>query len=238
MKNKKKIIISIIVLIFVIGLIRGDFVIETNFNSKKYENKVEIPKEDLEEYINKDPDYVEYFDNLDDALNKSELTDYKGVINILKTFEIGNNTVLFTTKYGEENNEEFSVYRLKVNKSRGQKEYSEPLEGISTNYANIESSSNKIVKILEGDEETRLWRNFEGDNQPDLIDPVNIIKDKYKNFKWSVTEIENVKYLEIKGKKPDEIIPLTLDGNELYFYYYLDLELDEEYSSEDFKIKK
>ena len=86
-----------------------------------------------------------------------------------------------------------------------------------------------------------MWRNFGIQNQPDLIDPVNIIKDKYKNFKWSVTDIENVKYLEIKGKKPDEIIPFTLDGNELYFYYYLDLELDinemEKRGSEDFKIK-
>ncbi len=146
MKNKKKIIISIIVLIFVIGLIRGDFVIETNFNSNKYENKVEISKEDLEEYINKDPDYVEYFDNVDDAFSKSRLTDYKGVKNILKTFEIGNNIVLFTMGDGEESNEEFSRYRLKVKKSGEQKEYSQPLEGISTDYANIKSSSNEIVK--------------------------------------------------------------------------------------------
>ncbi len=242
MKNRKKIIISIVALIIAIGFIRGDFVIESNSNSKKYENKVQVSKEDLDEYINKDPDYVEYFDNVEDAFSKSRLTDYKGVKNILKTFEIGSNIVLFTMGDGEENNGEFSRYRLKVKNSVECKEYSQPLEGISTDYANIKSPSNKIVKKMEGDEGTRLWRNFIWHNQADLDDPVNVIKGKYKNFKWSVTDIENVKYLEIKGKKPDEIIPFILNGNELYFYYYLDLEADiiemEKRGSEDFKIKK
>ena len=115
MKNKKKIIISIILLIFVIGLIRGDFVIETNFNSKKYENKVEISKEDLEEYINKDPNNIEYFDNLNDALKVFKIDGYGGVIDIFKTFEIGDNLVLFTTEKFEGNGE-FSINRIKVKK--------------------------------------------------------------------------------------------------------------------------
>src|SRR5699024_3690825 len=184
-----------------------------------------------------DPDYLEYFNNLDDALNKSELTDYMGANIILKTFEIRDNLVLFMTKYGEEN-ERFSLYRLKIKKYGEEKVYSEPLDGISIDYANIKSPSDKIGKMMSGEEETRLWRNFAGDNQDSTDDPVNVIKDKYKNFKWSVTDIENVKYLEIKGQKPDEIIPFTLDGNNLYFYYYLDLDLDEGYDRKDFKIKK
>lgn len=241
MKNKKKFIISIIGLIIIIGLIRGDLQIETNFSDKDDQDELQITEEELKEYINKDPDQVDYYDNLEDALNKSRLTNYMGVTNIIKTFEIGNNLVLFTTKYGEED-EEFSKYRLKIKKTGENKKYSEPLEGISINYANIKSSSNKIGKMMEGKEGTRLWRNFIWHNKVDLDDPVNVVRDKHKNFKWSVTDIENVKYLEIKGKKPDEIIPFTLDGNKLYFYYYLDLEVDinemEKRGSEDFKIKK
>lgn len=241
MKNKKKFIISIIGLIIIIGLIRGDLEIETNFSDKDDQDEVQITEEELKEYINEDPDYVDYYDNLEDALNKSRLTNYMGVTNIIKTFEIGSNIVIFVTKHGDEN-EELSRYRLKIKDSRGHKEYSHPLEGISTDYANIKSSSNKIGKMMEGKEGTRLWRNFIWHNKVDLDDPVNVVRDKHKNFKWSVTDIENVKHLEIKGKRPDEIISFNLDGNELYFYYYLDLEVDinemEKRGSEDFKIKK
>jgi len=239
MKSEKKIIILIVALIVVIGLIRGSLKIESNVSdtAKDGKDKVQIPEEDLEEYINEDPNYVEYFDNIDDALQKSRLTYYRGANNILKTFEIGSNFVLFTIGDGEEN-EEFSRYRLKVMDFGKSKEYSQPLDGVSTDYANIKSPSDKIGKMMSGDEETRLWRNFEWHNQEDPVDPISIIKEKYKNFKWSVTDIENVKYLEIKGQKPDEIIPFTLDGNDLYFYYYLDLDLDEGYDRKDFKIKK
>lgn len=91
---------------------------------------------------------------------------------------------------------------------------------------------------MEGDEETRLWRRFIRFNQPDLDDPVNIIKDKYKNFKWSVTGIENVKYLEIKGKKPDEIIEYEINDQQLkrykaYFVYFNDLTMDGNFDNMD-----
>src|SRR5699024_10923808 len=199
--------------------------------------KVQPFDEELKEYVDKDADYLDYYDDIKTALSRTSLTDYSGVKDIIKTFEIDNNLILFGTKYGEEG-EEFARNWLKVKSSGKEKEYSEPLVGIIIDYANIKSPSDRIGKKMSGNEETRLWRKFDGDNKERTNSPTNILKEEYKNFKWSVTDIENAKYLEIKGQKPDEIIPFTLDGNDLYFYYYLDLDLDEGYDRKDFKIKK
>ena len=145
---------------------------------------------------------------------------------------------MFGIGYGEEN-EEFTKCWLKIKSSGKQKEYSEPLIVSKSRLEVIKSPSNKIDKLIEGDEGTRLWRGFGLYNQDDdLVGPISIIKGKHKNFKWSVTDIDNVRYLEIKGQKPDEIIPFILDGHDFYFYYYLDLDLDEGYDRKDFKIKK
>src|SRR5699024_2028300 len=190
------------------------------------------------EYIDKDADYLDYHDDIKTALSRTSLTDYSGVKDIIKTFEIDNNLILFGIGYGEEG-EKFTECWLKIKSSGKQKEYSQPLIVGKSRLEVTKSPSNEIEKLIKGDEGTRLWRGFGLYNQDDdRVDPISIIKGKHKNIKWSVTDIENVKYLEIKGQKPDEIIPFTLDGHDFYFYYYLDLDLDEGYSSEDFKIKK
>ncbi|MBW4829002.1 MAG: hypothetical protein KZY61_14710 [Clostridiaceae bacterium] len=50
--------------------------------------------------------------------------------------------------------------------------------------------------------------------------------------------MEDIKYLEIQGKRPDEVIPFEMDGKTFYFYYYEDLKIEGDLKEEDFVINK
>jgi len=48
--------------------------------------------------------------------------------------------------------------------------------------------------------------------------------NKGENFIWGLSQSENTKYLKIDGQAIDGLVPLTLEGQRLYFWYFIDLQ--------------
>ena len=233
MKKFKKIIKNIIIIILVIGILMflsmSKDIIE--IESMTEEERKEMIAEEYKEFLDGTKDVDGYYDTLEEAMENSEAVDVD-IQKILKEIEVDNNYIIIGPSISKEGTEDFSIARLKTKADEnGKKKYSNIISARSTesDYFSREGIDDKYL----------IHPNFLATNRiGNINDTPIIILEKYPSFAWSLSALEDIKYLEIQGKRPDEVIPFEMDGKTFYFYYYEDLKIEGDLKEEDFVINK
>jgi len=164
-----------------------------------------------------DPDSLQYFDTIEEAIINNDL----GIENIIivdriKLFENDESAVLFFRQKNVEGDDVVGAYRTFVKEYDGVRSYSTPI--VATGRSPV---ANKLsVKNMKLDEigEVRLSIS------QDTLRSLRI--DETKNFFWGLSQTERVRNLKIEGQPVTEVIEVELDGETWYFWYFDDLVTD------------
>ncbi|WP_270893617.1 hypothetical protein [Listeria welshimeri] len=108
------------------------------------------------------------------------------------------------------------VYKFKVKKEGNQTKYSTP-----TNGAQVAASSEKDNYEYSGSKgEIKSCLNLLNAYQIFNLYP------ETTQLQWGLSRNKNAPNLTINGKHPTKVIPIVLDGDDCYFWYYEDLKYD------------
>ncbi|MBF2468353.1 hypothetical protein IA919_11245 [Listeria welshimeri] len=108
------------------------------------------------------------------------------------------------------------VYKFKVKKEGNQTKYSTP-----TNGAQVAASSEKDNYEYSGSKgEIKSCLNLLNAYQSFNLYP------ETTQLQWGLSRNKNAPNLTINGKHPTKVIPIVLDGDDCYFWYYEDLKYD------------
>ncbi|MBC1702651.1 hypothetical protein HB953_11995 [Listeria welshimeri] len=108
------------------------------------------------------------------------------------------------------------VYKFKVKKEGNQTKYSTP-----TNGAQVAASSEKDNYEYSGSKgEIKSCLNLLNAYQIFNLYP------ETTQLQWGLSRNKNAPNLTINGKHPTKVIPILLDGDDCYFWYYEDLKYD------------
>ncbi|MBC2349263.1 hypothetical protein HBP57_09430 [Listeria welshimeri] len=116
---------------------------------------------------------------------------------------------------GKDHSDALVVYKFKVKKEANQTTYSNPADA---------------TQIAAGSEK----RKYEYGNKYEIQTSLNLnnayqsfnLYPKTTQFQWGMSFNKNAPNLTINGKHPTKVIPIVLDGDNCYFWYYEDLKYD------------
>ncbi|MBF2469344.1 hypothetical protein [Listeria welshimeri] len=116
---------------------------------------------------------------------------------------------------GKDHSDALVVYKFKVKKEANQTTYSNPTDA---------------TQIAAGSEK----RKYEYGNKYEIQTSLNLnnayqsfnLYPKTTQFQWGMSFNKNAPNLTINGKHPTKVIPIVLDGDDCYFWYYEDLKYD------------
>ena len=173
------------------------------------EEKEEILEEKYKEFLDGTKDVERYYDTLEDAMRNSKSVDVN-ISEVLKEIEVDDNYIIIGPSTDKEGTEEFSIARLKIKIDKnGKKKYSNIISATSL-------ESNQFFREEKYDSHLFAMNYTVSNKMVNLEDTARIILEKYPGFVWSLSALEDIKYLEIQGKRPDEVIPFEMDGKTFY----------------------
>jgi len=164
------------------------------------------------------PDDYYYYPTLEEAVAHNTLDKMNNIMHIgekIKLFENGQYAVLFF-KSTLNGNDLLYVFKFFVKEIDGTSHYSPPIvgSGISWETQKLTVQDMKLDAIGE----VRLCISS---------DSLRMFKvDDTKNFFWGISQSPKAKNLKIEGQPATEVIPVKMDGDTAYFWYFADLKTD------------
>lgn len=191
---------------------------DENDNNTIIENTTEHGKD-----FNED-DYINgFYSTLGEAIKHNNLANGKPaeytLKQTIKLIEDDESCIFYGTILQPGNEEIFVVMRFRLQIVNNEKEFSNPL-AYSPAYDFVKNTLYKNKSIIK-EQEMFLPIN----NDPYAIKKVR----SYPNFIWSLTAKKDVNKLKVNNQKPTEIIPFKIENEKLYFYYFNDLENQDEF---------
>ena len=165
------------------------------------------------------PNSVRYYDSIEEAVSNNSFKDQFQASNIgviIKLFQNEKSATLFF-KSGERDYDVIFIYKFYVKNESGKTMYSRPLSSTSMDWEMhkgvlIQADLNEIGEVRE----CIAMYSF-----GDLL-----TIDETKRFVWGVSQTERIRSLRIEGQLVAEVIEIELGGENVYFWYYDDLETD------------
>ncbi|ENL9791303.1 hypothetical protein AB6M11_001478 [Listeria monocytogenes] len=129
-----------------------------------------------------------------------------------------NAILFFIGNVRESNNHKDSlvVYKFKVKEEGSTKKYSTPTN--ATQISGVFAKNN--YEIRDGEYEIQTCLNLYNTYQIFNLYP------ETSQLQWGTSYNKNAPNLTINGKHPTKVIPIELDGDDCYFWYYEDLKYD------------
>ncbi|MBC1630914.1 hypothetical protein HB946_09425 [Listeria welshimeri] len=172
---------------------------------------------------------LSYYDTVEDAVKGSNFaideeegvsyTNKKEIKEKVLFLESDTDALLFFIGNFIENKDDSDalvVYKFKVKKEGNQTKYSTP-----TNGAQVAASSEKDNYEYSGSKgEIKSCLNLLNAYQIFNLYP------ETTQLQWGLSRNKNAPNLTINGKHPTKVIPIVLDGDDCYFWYYEDLKYD------------
>ncbi|MBF2460917.1 hypothetical protein ICI39_01000 [Listeria welshimeri] len=172
---------------------------------------------------------LSYYDTVEDAVKGSNFaideeegvsyTNKKEIKEKVLFLESDTDALLFFIGNFIENKDDSDalvVYKFKVKKEGNQTKYSTP-----TNGAQVAASSEKDNYEYSGSKgEIKSCLNLLNAYQSFNLYP------ETTQLQWGLSRNKNAPNLTINGKHPTKVIPIVLDGDDCYFWYYEDLKYD------------
>ncbi|EAD5710333.1 hypothetical protein EX186_05500 [Listeria innocua] len=201
----------------------------TNLQTTKIGDNGTITKQTI---TNDDSEDVRlsYYSTIEDAVKNNTFTkdsDAKDSPNLNKKvikekvllLENEKNAILFFIgNVRESNNHKDSlvVYKFKVKEEGSTKKYSTPTN--ATQISGVFAKNN--YEIRDGEYEIQTCLNLYNTYQIFNLYP------ETSQLQWGTSYNKNAPNLTINGKHPTKVIPIELDGDDCYFWYYEDLKYD------------
>ncbi|EDN9716345.1 hypothetical protein GJB75_13645 [Listeria monocytogenes] len=201
----------------------------TNLQTTKTGDNGTITKQTI---TNDDSEDVElsYYNTIEDAVKNNTFakdSDAKDSPNLNKKvikekvllLENEKNAILFFIgNVRESNNHKDSlvVYKFKVKEEGSTKKYSTPTN--ATQISGVFAKNN--YEIRDGEYEIQTCLNLYNTYQIFNLYP------ETSQLQWGTSYNKNAPNLTINGKHPTKVIPIELDGDDCYFWYYEDLKYD------------
>ncbi|EDO1223473.1 hypothetical protein K2V03_001536 [Listeria innocua] len=173
---------------------------------------------------------LSYYSTIEDAVKNNTFakdSDAKDSPNLNKKvikekvllLENEKNAILFFIgNVRESNNHKDSlvVYKFKVKEEGSTKKYSTPTN--ATQISGVFAKNN--YEIRDGEYEIQTCLNLYNTYQIFNLYP------ETSQLQWGTSYNKNAPNLTINGKHPTKVIPIELDGDDCYFWYYEDLKYD------------
>ena len=163
------------------------------------------------------PEDYQYYDTLDEAITHDTFVtgNVTHIDERIKLFQNSQYAVLFfkSNMYG---NDALYVFKFYVREINGTPHYSSPIVG-----GNIMWKAHKLSvqqMNLDAVGEVRLCISRDSLRQFRI--------DNTKNFFWGISSSPKAKNLKIEGQPATEVIPVKMDGDTAYFWYFADLKTD------------
>ncbi|EKF1562458.1 hypothetical protein OX521_002451 [Listeria monocytogenes] len=201
----------------------------TNLQTTKTGDNGTITKQTI---TNDDSEDVKlsYYSTIEDAVKNNTFakdSDAKDSPNLNKKvikekvllLENEKNAILFFIgNVRETNNHKDSlvVYKFKVKEEGSTKKYSTPTN--ATQISGVFAKNN--YEIRDGEYEIQTCLNLYNTYQIFNLYP------ETSQLQWGTSYNKNAPNLTINGKHPTKVIPIELDGDDCYFWYYEDLKYD------------
>ncbi|EAD5259410.1 hypothetical protein CJJ43_12030 [Listeria monocytogenes] len=201
----------------------------TNLQTTKTGDNGTITKQTI---TNDDSEDVKlsYYSTIEDAVKNNTFakdSDAKDSPNLNKKvikekvllLENEKNAILFFIgNVRESNNHKDSlvVYKFKVKEEGSTKKYSTPTN--ATQISGVFAKNN--YEIRDGEYEIQTCLNLYNTYQIFNLYP------ETSQLQWGTSYNKNAPNLTINGKHPTKVIPIELDGDDCYFWYYEDLKYD------------
>ncbi|ECB9805127.1 hypothetical protein WFU28_000959 [Listeria monocytogenes] len=201
----------------------------TNLQTTKTGDNGTITKQTI---TNDDSEDVKlsYYSTIEDAVKNNTFakdSDAKDSPNLNKKvikekvllLENEKNAILFFIgNVRESNNHKDSlvVYKFKVKEEGSTKKYSTPTN--ATQISGVFAKNN--YEIRDGEYEIQTCLNLYNTYQIFNLYP------ETSQLQWGTSYNKNAPNLTINGKHPTKVIPIELDGEDCYFWYYEDLKYD------------
>ena len=164
------------------------------------------------------PDDLYYYDSLDEAVAHNTLNEMSNVTRIderIKLFENDQYAVLFF-KFKFNNNDVLYAFKFYVRKIDGKPHYSPPIIGSGISWETQKYSVHQMKLDAVGEVRLSISR-----------DSFRFYRiDDTKNFFWGISSSPKAKNLKIEGQSATEVIPIKMDGDTAYFWYFDDLKTD------------
>ena len=185
-------------------------------------NRIERVTEGEGEF-NEEENIDDYYPTIAEAIKHNSFTDGKPadytMVQTIKIIEDKESCIFYGTILQSNGEEVFGIMRFKTQTINGNKEYSNPL-AYSPTYDFVNNALYKNKSIVDEQEMFLPINN----------DPYGIKRvASYPNFIWSLTAKKDVFKLKVNNQKPTEIIPFEIENKKLYFYYFNDLENQDEF---------
>ncbi|MBF2593316.1 hypothetical protein [Listeria welshimeri] len=190
-----------------------------------------ITKQTITKGDSKDEDEVElsYYDTIEDAVkNNTFVSDEEEDSSYLNKKVIKEKVLLLENETdailffignaieAEDHNDSLVVYKFKVNKDGNQIKYSTPTDAV------------QVFGYVEKGRYNRGGSKYEiqtGLNLYNANQSFNLYPETTK-FQWGMSFNKNAPNLTINGKHPTKVIPIKLNGDDCFFWYYEDLKYD------------
>ncbi|ECQ6353741.1 TPA: hypothetical protein ACSK5I_000851 [Listeria innocua] len=201
----------------------------TNLQTTKIGDNGTITKQTI---TNDDSEDVKlsYYSTIEDAVKNNTFakdSDAKDSPNLNKKvikekvllLENEKNAILFFIgNVRESNNHKDSlvVYKFKVKEEGSTKKYSTPTN--ATQISGVFAKNN--YEIRDGEYEIQTCLNLYNTYQ------IFNLYLETSQLQWGTSYNKNAPNLTINGKHPTKVIPIELDGDDCYFWYYEDLKYD------------
>lgn len=183
----------------------------------------------IERITEGDPDFNEedhikaYYPTIAEAIKNNTFSEGKPAdftwVKTLKLMEDNDSCVFYGIILQPGGEEIFAQIRFRIQNKDGRKEYSNLLSygPIPGEFINNRLHKNDSV-IKEQDMSLNLYSNTYA---------TKTLKN-YPNFAWSLSAKKEVKKIKVNSQKPTEIIPFKLGKEKFYFYYFDNLENNDE----------
>ncbi|MBC1692238.1 hypothetical protein HB954_13655 [Listeria welshimeri] len=173
---------------------------------------------------------LSYYDTVEDAVKNNTFakdSDAKDSPNLNKKvikekvllLENETNAILFfigNVRETDNHEDSLVVYKFKVKKEGSKKKYSTPTN--ATQISGFFAKNN--YEIRDGEYEIQTCLNLYNTYQIFNLYP------ETSQLQWGTSYNKNAPKLTINGKHPTKVIPIVLDGDNCYFWYYEDLKYD------------
>ncbi|WP_181249352.1 hypothetical protein [Listeria seeligeri] len=170
-----------------------------------------------------------YYDTIEDAVKGSNFaideeegvsyTNKKVIKEKVLFLESETDALLFfigNQLEGKDYSDALVVYKFKVKQEGNKKKYSTP-----TDATQIAAGSEKDIYEDEGSKlEIEINLNLNNAYQSFNLYP------ETTQLQWGMSYDKNAPNLTVNGEHPTKVIPIELDGDECYFWYYEDLKYD------------
>ena len=164
------------------------------------------------------PDNFQYYNTLEEAVTHNTLSEsnitYIG--KKIKLLENSQYAVLFF-KSNVHGKDVLYIFKFFVKEIDGTCYYSTPISSLNIAWETRKLSVQQMK--LDAIGEIRLCIALDNYSQRFRI-------DNTKNFFWGISQTPQAKNLKIEGQPATEVIPVKMDGDTAYFWYFADLKTD------------